>query len=128
MLKKETKISRVLRRNLTPWELKIWLLLRHRQILGYKFRRQHKIGKYIVDFCCPEKQLIIEIDGGQHNTEKGREKDFIRQKYLENRGFKIVRFWNIDIDNNIQGVGQKIFEILFSNTPHPSPLPKAERE
>lgn len=79
--------------------------------MDYKFRRQHSIGKYIVDFYCPEKKLIIEIDGSQH-IDIQREYDIERDKYLKNLGFKILRFWDNDVNNNLEGVLMKIVEKL----------------
>jgi very-short-patch-repair endonuclease len=112
-------ISRTLRKNQTPWESKLWNKIRNEGIEDLKFRRQYKIGKFIVDFCCINKKIIIELDGGQHNTEENIEKDKERQKYLENEGFKVLRFWNNEIDNNLDGV---ILKILEAAKPHPQPL------
>ncbi|OGE77951.1 MAG: hypothetical protein A2751_02820 [Candidatus Doudnabacteria bacterium RIFCSPHIGHO2_01_FULL_46_14] len=109
---KLTAAARSLRRAQTPWEIKIWRLLRDKQFFNYKFRRQFPIDKYIVDFCCLGKRLIIELDGSQHNEPKEIEKDRERSEYLEKQGFKILRIWNPEIDNNLEGVGQKILEML----------------
>ncbi len=95
---------------MTPQELKLWQFLRNKQFNNLTFKRQYPIGNYIVDFICKEKWLIIEIDGGQHNTPEAIEYDKERTIYLEKRGFKVLRFWNIDIDNNFDGVYQKILE------------------
>ena len=89
---------------MTPQELKLWGILRNRKFKNLTFKRQYPIGDYIVDFICKEKWLIIEIDGGQHNTPDAIEYDKIRTEYLKNRGFNVIRFWNNDIDNNIDGV------------------------
>ena len=107
-----TNLAKVLRKNSTPQEQKLWSFLRNKRFKNLKFKRQQPIGKYIVDFICREKWLIIEIDGGQHNTLDIIEHDIKRTKYLESRGFKILRFWNNDIDNNIEGV----LEVLDKNT------------
>lgn len=72
--------------------------------MGFKFRRQHSIGKYIVDFYCPEKSLIVEVDGGQHDEEKQRRYDENRTKYFENLGLKVLRFWDNEVNTNISGV------------------------
>ena len=103
-------LARKLRKNMTPQELKLWQFLRNKQFNNLTFKRQYPIGNYIVDFICKEKWLIIEIDGGQHNTPEAIEYDKERTIYLEKRGFKVLRFWNIDIDNNFDGVYQKILE------------------
>ncbi|WP_428898387.1 histidinol dehydrogenase/primosomal protein N' (replication factor Y) (superfamily II helicase) [Parelusimicrobium proximum] len=93
------KFSRQNRKNPTKEEQKIWNLLKNRQI-KYKFRRQHPIDKYIVDFVCLERRLIIECDGGQHSEETDKE----RTDFLISKGYKILRFWNIDIIRNIESV------------------------
>ena len=107
-----TEIARNLRKNSTKQEKALWKLLRNSQIKHYKFKRQQPIGNYIVDFVCKEKMLIIEIDGGQHNEEVNVILDKERTEYLEKRGFKVIRFWNCDIDNNIQGVYETILKYL----------------
>ena len=96
-------LARNLRKNQTPQEQKLWRFIRNNQ-LGVKFKRQYPIGDYIVDFICREKWLIIELDGSQHNEDNNIINDEIRTKYLESRGFKVIRFWNNDINNNIEGV------------------------
>ena len=98
------KLSRRLRRSQTPWEAKLWSSLRAKKLFPIKFKRQFAIGPYIVDFCSPLRKIIIELDGGHHNTEPIKTHDQARQKYLEQKGYKILRFWNLDIDNNIEGV------------------------
>lgn len=103
-------LSLKLKRQQTPWEQKLWRVLRNRGISNLKFRRQFSIGPYIVDFCCLNKRLIIELDGGQHNQQANQEQDSVRQKYLENQGYKVLRFWNTDIDQNLQGVVQIIID------------------
>ena len=90
----------------------LWSILRNRKILGYKFKRQYPIGNYIVDFVCKELKLIIELDGGQHNTTEGIIYDKKRTEYLEIVGYKILRFWNTDVDKNIDGVYDKIVEVI----------------
>jgi very-short-patch-repair endonuclease len=92
-----------LRRNSTPQEIILWSRLRRNQ-LGFKFRRQHSIGKYIVDFYCPEKKLIIEVDGGQHDEDAIKKYDKRRSEYLEKLNFRILRFWDRDINLNLEGV------------------------
>jgi len=89
--------------------------------LGVRFRRQAVIGVYIVDFVCFEKQLIIEIDGGQHGNS---ENDKIRDRWLKTEGFEVLRFWNHDVLGNRDGVLEKIMERL--NFPLPNPPHKGE--
>ena len=99
-----TEKARILRKNMTKQERILWTFLRKKNINNLKFRRQYPIGNYIVDFICNEKKLIIEIDGGQHNENKNITYDKERTKYLESKGYKVIRFWNNDIDNNIEEV------------------------
>ncbi len=107
-----TNVARRLRYNETDAERKLWSRLRNKQIMGIKFRRQQPVGKYIVDFVCFEKEMIIEIDGSQHAEIFGITKDIERTKYLESRGFRIVRFWDNDVFNNIEGVLFNISELI----------------
>jgi very-short-patch-repair endonuclease len=103
------EIRRKLRNNATLHERILWSKLKSSQ-LSYKFRRQHSMGKYIVDFYCPEKRLVIEIDGSQHFNDK--QYDIEKDQYLENLNFTVLRFWNSDINTNIEGVIQKIQSCL----------------
>lgn len=83
-----------LRKNLTPAETMLWSLLKNRQLDGRKFRRQQSIGPYIVDFYCPEEQLVIELDGQYHFTETQAKADAIRDAWLQQAGFRVLRFEN----------------------------------
>ena len=80
---------------------------------NFKFRRQHPIGKFIVDFVCIETNLIIELDGGQHNEEAAMNADKERTKWLENQGFNVLRFWNNDVLKNLDGVTEVIWNALI---------------
>jgi len=104
--------ARQLRNNMTPQEKKLWYYLRNNQINNCRFRRQYPIGNFIVDFVCRSKNLVIEIDGGQHNEQQSINYDNERTKYLKSRGFNVIRFWNSDIDENIEEVVNKIIEYL----------------
>jgi len=104
--------SRQLRKLQTPWEDTLWHYLRGKRFNGYRFRRQFVIGPYIVDFCCFEKKLVIELDGGQHNEQINIIKDQIRTNYLTSTGYKVVRFWNSDISDNFDGVMETIDRLL----------------
>ena len=108
----ETKLARELRHNQSDAERNLWSRLRNSQIDKVKFRRQQPMGSYIVDFISFEKQLIIEIDGGHHNEEPVKVLDEQRTKYLESREFRVIRFWNNDVLENIDGVLIRIKEIL----------------
>lgn len=91
-----------LRRALTPAEAKLWAELRGHQLRGIGFRRQHAIGHYIVDFCAPRSKLIIEVDG-THHAEQERY-DAERTIFLEEQGYQVLRFWNREVINDLQGV------------------------
>ncbi|MFO0390086.1 MAG: DNA repair protein RecO [Alphaproteobacteria bacterium] len=107
--------ARELRRNQTDAEQKIWHHLRAHRFGQYGFRRQKPIGNYIADFICMEKQLIIELDGGQHAEQQ--EYDDKRTAFLESKGYKVLRFWNNDVLGNIDGVLETISNALDNNTP-----------
>ena len=111
-MNKQNILARLLRKNQTPQEQKVWQLLRNSQFQNLKFRRQYPIGDYIVDFICKEKKIIIEIDGGQHNQTENIEKDNLRTKFLESKGYKIIRFWNNDIDKNLKGVYEELVKFI----------------
>lgn len=113
---------RALRKSQTPQEIILWARLKNRRFGENKFRRQHLVGKYIADFVCLEKKLIIEIDGWQHKIEEARKYDIERIKYLKEEGFDVIRFWNNDVNNNLDGV---ILEIERALTPA---LSRRERE
>ena len=97
-------LARVLRKNQTAAEQKLWKILRNRQIEHVKFRRQQRIDKYIVDFISIKQKLIIEVDGGQHAEAEISENDAARTRYLEKKGYRVLRFWNNDILSNPDGV------------------------
>lgn len=103
--------ARILRNNMTPQEQKLWNLIKNRQFHGLRFLRQYVIGQYIVDFVCRAKKIVVEVDGGQHSENIGYDSE--RTKYLETLGYKVIRFWNNEIDNNISGVYQKL-EMIFN--------------
>jgi len=98
-----------LRKEITPQEKILWQKLRNSS-LGYRFRRQHSIGNFIADFFCAEKRLIIELDGSQHLD--SMEHDQERTNYFESLGIKVIRFWNNEVNTNINGVLMKIEEEL----------------
>jgi very-short-patch-repair endonuclease len=96
------QIARKLRKELTPAESKLWVYLRGCKLNGIYFRRQHAIGKYVTDFCALKPKLIIELDGSQHLEQD--EYDEERTKYLEAQGYQVIRFWNSQVMNDIEGV------------------------
>jgi very-short-patch-repair endonuclease len=103
-----TAFARELRQKQTDAERVLWARLRNEQIEGVKFRRQQPIGPYIVDFAGFKRKLVIEIDGGQHNREELRGRDEARTKWLEERGYQVLRFWNNDVLMNMEGVLERI--------------------
>jgi very-short-patch-repair endonuclease len=113
--------ARQLRGTPTDAEIRLWSRLRRKQLDGFRFRRQQPIGPYIVDFFCPEAKLVIEVDGGQHNVDE--EKDEKRTRWLEERGYRVIRFWNNDVLSNTDGVVLTVFEELRSCRPPSLPSP-----
>jgi very-short-patch-repair endonuclease len=110
-------LARQKRQEPTYAEVRLWERLRNRQVSGAKFRRQHCIDKFIVDFYCHEAQLIIEVDGFIH--EYTLEEDIIRQEFLESLGFTVIRFTNDGILNSLDGAIGRITEILEVIPPSP---------
>lgn len=100
--------SKNLRKTQTPWEEKLWYHLRAGRFYRLKFKRQVQIGAYIFDFSCRGKMVLIEADGGQHNEDAIFVKDNLKQKYAESQGYQVLRFWNNEIDTNIEGVLETI--------------------
>ena len=98
--------ARQLRKEPTPAERKLWAHLRNRQLLGVNFRRQHAIGQYVPDFCSPKMKLIIELDGSQHLEQQNN--DAQRTAYFEAQGYKVIRFWNHHVMNDIEKVLHQI--------------------
>ncbi len=101
---KKISFARQLRQNQTDVEQLLWKYLRNRRFDGVKFRRQHPIDPYIVDFICLEKKLIIELDGGNHNTEEGKKNDKERSLYLQKNNYKLLRFWNNELITDLDEV------------------------
>jgi ATP-dependent helicase HrpA/adenine-specific DNA-methyltransferase len=106
----KTGLAKALRRQLTDAERALWSRLRNRQLDDHKFRRQVPIGPYVVDFVCFEQKLIIEIDGGQHA--ENIEQDLSRTEWLEQEGYRVIRFWNNEVLGNTDGVLQAIEKAL----------------
>ena len=104
--------GRALRREQTDAERRLWLALGDRRLAGVKFRRQHPIGAWIVDFVCLERKLIVELDGGQHT------------EFLVRHGYRVLRFWNNEALANWPGVLQRIVEALGGRRPSPRPSPQ----
>ena len=115
---RQVNLAKQLRRKQTEAEKKLWAKLRNRQLDGVKFRRQQPVGSYIIDFISFDEKLIIEIDGGQHNKLEIIKRDEERTIWLENEGFHVMRFWNNEVMQNIEGVRIKIKEFLMKKA-HP---------
>ncbi len=104
--------SQQLRKNMMDAERRLWTRVRGKQLKGYQFYRQKIIGNFIVDFYCPNAKMVIEIDGGQHYTEEGKEEDKMRDEYLVSVGLRVLRFSDRDIFDNIEGVLESIWSPL----------------
>jgi very-short-patch-repair endonuclease len=102
--------AKELRSNPTDAERILWQHLRLRPLGGYKFRRQQPLGPSIVDFVCLEKRLVIEVDGGQHNTQRSYDEQ--RDAWLEQQGFRVLRFWKNEVLQNVEGVKGAIWQAL----------------
>ena len=116
--------ARELRRAQTDAESLLWRRLRDRRLCEWKFRRQHPIGKFVVDFVCLERRLIIELDGGQH-VDRARYDD-ARTQWLHARGYAVRRYWNDDVIGDVEAVLEDILmhlSVPIAAAPHPDPLP-----
>jgi very-short-patch-repair endonuclease len=114
--------ARQLRRAMTDAERKLWWRLRELPIDRTHFRRQATIGPYFADFACHQCKLVIEIDGGHHANSANIAADAVRTKFLESRGYRVLRFWNNDVLRNVEGVMLAIYDALSAEriaAPHP---------
>jgi len=118
--------TRTLRKNQTDAERILWNHVRDRRLAGYKFRRQHPIGPFVVDFVCLDQRLIVELDGGQHALQI--EEDRERSVFLESRGYSILRFWNNEVLLNMGGVLQTMLSLLKGIPLTPTLSPKSGGE
>lgn len=122
--------AKILRRNLTDAEQKLWYHLRAHRFMGRKFKRQKPMGRYVVDFICLEEKLIIELDGGQHAENTGYDQE--RDSWLRSEGYTVLRFWNNELMNETEGVLERI-RIAIENkaaspeTLSPGPSPTSGR-
>ena len=123
-----TATARRLRANPTEVEKRLWLRLRDRGLLGLKFRRQVPLGPFVADFVCANHGIIVELDGGQHSAIDVADRR--RTAWLESRGWRVIRFWNNEVNENIDGVLQMIASACGTDVdhPHPDPLPGGEGE
>ncbi len=109
-------VANKLRSKTTPHERALWRALKDLPIEGTHFRRQAPIGPYVVDFFCPAKRLIIELDGGHHNDDENAKADRERQAWLEREGYRVIRFWNSEITSNLNGVLERIYVKLYGSS------------
>ena len=116
-------LGKALRKRPTDAEQLLWMHSRMKQMEGLKFRRQQPIDNYIVDFVCFENRIVIEVDGGQHAAENSKDRE--RDSYLQQFGFKVLRFWNNEVLQNTNGVLEIIRENCLSHPPL-TPLPSRE--
>jgi very-short-patch-repair endonuclease len=107
--------AKELRKQATPAEKILWEQLRNRQLHGLKFRRQHPIGNFIVDFYCPAQRLVVEIDGDLHRYQETE--DQARKDLLEEKGYRVIRFWNSEVEENLE----RVLKIIKENCDLPSP-------
>ena len=107
--------AKKLRANTTPHERILWRALKELPMDGSHFRRQAPIGPYIVDFFCPARRLIIELDGEHHNEDVNAQRDRDRQRWLESEGYRVVRFWNSEITSDLTAVLERIYVELYGS-------------
>ena len=107
--------AKKLRANTTPHERILWRALKELPIEGTHFRRQAPIGPYVVDFFCPAKRLVIELDGGHHNEDGTAKRDSERQVWLEQEGYRVIRFWNSEVIGDLNAVLERIYVELYGS-------------
>jgi very-short-patch-repair endonuclease len=121
--------ARQLRNSLTPAEARLWSRLRGNLLGGVSFRRQHAIGPFVVDFCAPKLKLVIELDGGQHANQAAYDAE--RTTFLEQEGYRVLRFWNNQVERDTNGVVTAILQAMRLEDPLPSfakdPLPSSPK-
>jgi very-short-patch-repair endonuclease len=115
--------ARQLRREHTDAEKLMWGLLRNRHLGKPKFRRQHPLGTYVLDFYCHDARLAIELDGGQHNTDAGRRHDERRSEFLAEQGIQVLRYWNHEVLEETDSVLEAIFNALINRRGEKKPSP-----
>ena len=120
---KQLEFARNLRHEQTDCENLLWSRLRAHRLFGLKFRRQQPVGRYVVDFPCPERKLIVELDGGQHMDRAGH--DVERDAWLKSEGYVVLRYWNNEVMANLDGVLEDVARCagVLVSPPSPQPLP-----
>jgi very-short-patch-repair endonuclease len=124
--------ARRLRSDVTSAEQRLWRALKAVPLHGSHFRRQVPIGRFVADFACPKAKLVIELDGGQHGLEANSMRDAARTRWLEAQGYRVIRFWNREIVDNLHGVLDTIYAALYGSphseaVPPTTPLRRAKR-
>jgi len=115
--------ARGLRQIMPDAQRRLWRLLRDRRFAGYKFRREHPMGRYLLDFYCAEAQLSLELDGGQHGFPEQKERDEAKESYLQTRGILTKRFWNWQVRREPELVKENLWRLLQERAPHPENVP-----
>jgi very-short-patch-repair endonuclease len=119
--------ARALRKSMSDAERKLWRGLRARRIDGARFRRQHPMGRYIVDFVCLEQRLVVEVDGGQHTEDEHVAADARRDRWLESEGYRVMRVSTTDVHSNVDGVLDTIWATLQERASKPHPHQERHR-
>jgi len=114
-MRKPHKNARTLRKDMPSAEQRLWFFIRRKQLVGFRFRRQHTIGPYVADFVCVETKLVIELDGDQHGLGVAPDHDAKRNNFMENEGWTILRFWNNQVYDNVDGVLEMILDRAGNN-------------
>ncbi len=122
-----TDYAKQMRKQMTEPEIRLWLQLRAERFAGVKFRRQKVIGRYIADFASNEPKLVIEVDGETHDVDDGNDRE--RTRYLEEQGYQVVRFPNLEVMTNMEGVLTVLSGIIDASRTPPLPTlsPEGER-
>ena len=115
--------ARSLRQTLPEVQHQMWRLLRDRRFAGYKFRREHPMGRYSLDFFCAEAKLSLELDGGQHGFPEQSQRDEEKENYLLTRGIITKRFWNWQVRRQPEMVKENLWRLLQERAPHPENVP-----
>ena len=114
--KRLRNFARQMRKAPTPAEQRLWQVVRNRRLAAFKFRRQHPLGPYILDCYRPAARLVVELDGDSHATDEGQKSDAVRSAHRERRGLKVLRFWNIDLTENEDGIVTRILDECVQRT------------
>jgi very-short-patch-repair endonuclease len=119
-------VARTLRKRMTPQEVKLWVKLRALRPAGFHFRRQVPIAQFVVDFACMRHRLVVEIDGGQHSFDRHVSADRIRDATLHDLGFRVLRFWNGEVDADLDSAVETILARIAAGA-DPTPVAAATR-